>query len=641
MKRLLAIAISLITLLSTFSICVSHEAKAEPATDVMAQYASFVSASNNYKKIFGQDVAIGQTVERVLSGIINDPPPHYQWHSWGGRTYPNMDGFSIRVETIQQDYVYKIIGIGQMTGSQPSASGWVQVNSPFRIEQINYAVNSTFPSEWGTNYVRIYVDVETGRIDFSAKWYNWPALIDAPAFRFAITIAKLGGTLPPFSYETSRVRASYAYDTNTNRVVMFGGTTWNSSDCRSDFWTFDPVTYQWTSVSAGSEPSKRWDAAMSYNTVANSFLVFGGGDVSGAIGDTWKFQFTGSGTGTWTHITDTGPSARGNAKMVYDSKNDLIVLFGGEESVYSHGDTWVFDPSTNVWSNKNPSPSPQERARAAMAYDAESGKVLLFGGLNKAAGSLLNDTWLYDVATNTWQQVVTATAPSAREFPSLASDGNGVFYLFGGWRMDADGLSLYLDDTWKFDLTTMEWTKASPSTSPPAQSQGALLHIGSSRFILVGGWRDSPLGEVWIYDANQNTWSTEVGPPPPQYQLTVTSSPIIGITFTINGTQETTPCTEWLVEGYYTLEMPQTHNGYVWSHWLEDGDPNRIKTILLQGTTWTAVYEPAPHPPVGGKATPISMPTIKPKLQTPWIWLTTVILSMVITVVFVKLKKKK
>ena len=123
------------------------------------------------------------------------------------------------------------------------------------------------------------------------------------------------------------------------------------------------------------------------------------------------------------------------------------------------------------------------------------------------------------------------------------------------------------------------------------------------------------------------------------HQLTVTSSPITGILFTINGVPQTTPYTEWLLEDSYTLEMPETHDGYVWSHWLEDGDSNRIKTIYLQGTTWTAVYSPPPKP-VGGKATPINIPINKPETPALWIWLTTIILSLVLTLVYVKKRKR-
>ena len=79
----------------------------------------------------------------------------------------------------------------------------------------------------------------------------------------------------------------------------------------------------------------------------------------------------------------------------------------------------------------------------------------------------------------------------------------------------------------------------------------------------------------------------------PYHELTVTSSPMTDITFTINGTSQTTPSTEWLLEDSYTLEMPETYDGYVWSRWLEDGDPNRIKTFTMNtNILLTAVFTP-------------------------------------------------
>jgi len=48
-----------------------------------------------------------------------------------------------------------------------------------------------------------------------------------------------------------------------------------------------------------------------------------------------------------------------------------------------------------------------------------------------------------------------------------------------------------------------------------------------------------------------------------------------------------------------------------------------------------------PPPPVGGKAIPINMPIIKPELQTPWIWLTAIILPLTATLVYIRHKKKK
>jgi len=77
----------------------------------------------------------------------------------------------------------------------------------------------------------------------------------------------------------------------------------------------------------------------------------------------------------------------------------------------------------------------------------------------------------------------------------------------------------------------------------------------------------------------------------PYYELVVASSPISGIPFTIDGASKTTLYSEWLYQGYYTIEMPATYNEYSWQQWLEDGDTNRIKTVsLTTSTILTAVY---------------------------------------------------
>jgi len=127
---------------------------------------------------------------------------------------------------------------------------------------------------------------------------------------------------------------------------------------------------------------------------------------------------------------------------------------------------------------------------------------------------------------------------------------------------------------------------------------------------------------------------------PFEYTLTVSSSPT-GVTFTVDGVSRTTPWSGTYSEGAsVSLVMPETHDGYVWSHWLEDGDLNRIKTVTMDtDITLTAVYEPAPKP-VGGKTTPINIPLNKPETPTLWIWLTTIILSLVVTVFYVKKRKR-
>jgi PKD repeat protein len=125
--------------------------------------------------------------------------------------------------------------------------------------------------------------------------------------------------------------------------------------------------------------------------------------------------------------------------------------------------------------------------------------------------------------------------------------------------------------------------------------------VGEARYYW-DQWNDGNASRSRTVTITQNTTLTAYYDGP-YYELTVNSSPIAGISFTINGTSETTPYSEWLLEGSYTLVMPETHGGYAWSHWIEDGNVSRVKTISLDGsTTWTAGFAFA-VPPYGPTAT--------------------------------------
>ena len=86
---------------------------------------------------------------------------------------------------------------------------------------------------------------------------------------------------------------------------------------------------------------------------------------------------------------------------------------------------------------------------------------------------------------------------------------------------------------------------------------------------------------------------------------------------------------------------------FIFEHFILDGNPidtgsARITILMDKNHTLSASFIPyGPLLPVGGKATPIDKAIIKPELHNPWIWLSTIILPLIATAVFIKLKKKK
>lgn len=126
-----------------------------------------------------------------------------------------------------------------------------------------------------------------------------------------------------------------------------------------------------------------------------------------------------------------------------------------------------------------------------------------------------------------------------------------------------------------------------------------------------------------------------------QYTLTINSSPT-GATVTVDGVPHTTPWSDTFVCQSVDLTMPSVYGGYAWSYWAEDGNPNNIRTVVInEDITLTGIFDsqvPTPSS-IGGIAGVIDGSVIEHGLQT-WVMLSAVIFLLVIAIVLSKRKKE-
>ncbi len=79
-------------------------------------------------------------------------------------------------------------------------------------------------------------------------------------------------------------------------------------------------------------------------------------------------------------------TSRGYTSMAYDVESDRGILFGGQTGNYTvedsfNGETWAYYVAANKWTEMKPVSGSIRRAAAELAYDAESDRVIIFGGL--------------------------------------------------------------------------------------------------------------------------------------------------------------------------------------------------------------------------------------------------------------------
>lgn len=234
------------------------------------------------------------------------------------------------------------------------------------------------------------------------------------------------------------------------------------------------------------------------------------GDPPGVVGDSGSnLPSQLADTALWTKMAPSvRPTPRDGIELVYDAESDRMVLFGGDSSdwIIPINDTWAYDLDSNAWTEMTPATSPESRHVYSMSYDAESDRVVLFGGTTNAYSQGLDDTWTYDLNTNTWTEMSPELAPHHRWSAAMAYDEESDrIVMFGG--ASGGRFSVRLNDTWAYDLNQDEWVNLTSETGPrPRGSYGEMAYYPPEDRIILLVYLSRGIIETWSFDYNTRTW---------------------------------------------------------------------------------------------------------------------------------------
>ncbi len=218
---------------------------------------------------------------------------------------------------------------------------------------------------------------------------------------------KSGSTLSP----GRRFDAALCYRDAARDIFLFGGDAGPPSPLwplsLADTWSWNGVSWQQLAVNGPA----RAGMGMAYDSERDRVVVFGGvrstGATLSALNDTWEWNGV-----RWINIrTPVAPSPRCAPAMTYDPVRRRCVLFGGSD-LRPRNDTWVYDGST--WTQLFPQNSPGPRW-SSLTWDDARQVAVLVGGFDGsrgfragsdqmvATGGLwMSDTWEWDGSA--WNQ---------------------------------------------------------------------------------------------------------------------------------------------------------------------------------------------------------------------------------------------
>lgn len=206
------------------------------------------------------------------------------------------------------------------------------------------------------------------------------------------------------------------------------------------------------------------------------------------------------------------------ASMAYDADDGYVLLFGGGPDRPGVGnETWEFEDGH--WTRVFPALVPPARYEAAMAYDAADGYVLMYGGLpycqfvtgEGQCPPPLNDTWAFK--SGQWTQLHPARTPLANVSVGMTYDAaDGYILLFGGQAgavgpREGGGAQ---NSTWAF--RGGQWTELFPKVQPSARYAPCMTYDARDGNVLLFGGAPGETtqgGDTWTY--LNGSW-TQVSP---------------------------------------------------------------------------------------------------------------------------------
>jgi N-acetylneuraminic acid mutarotase len=343
---------------------------------------------------------------------------------------------------------------------------------------------------------------------------------------------------------------SVAWTDFAGNLWLFGGRGLDSAGTYgylNDLWEFQTVTRQWVWVSGNN--------SVGTNTGTNGQL-----GVFGTLG-------TPSSSNVPPGIVGATGWIDGNNNLWFFGGQGIGTNGAGTggDGDYFFDNLWKFNPATKEWTWVSGSGGQPAAALGwpvgiygTLGVPAESnipggrtlstgwidggGKFWLFGGNgfgpvgpNGLAGSnVLNDLWQYDPSTNQWTWMAgdaggvfvppigmdpglaqygtlgvpaAGNTPGGREGAAGWSDSAGNFWLFGGSGVDANGNGAELNDFWKFNLATKEWTWMAGTSVIDYGTEGGFYGSygvkGTPSPTNIPGNRDS--STTWV-DNDGNFW---------------------------------------------------------------------------------------------------------------------------------------
>ncbi len=279
------------------------------------------------------------------------------------------------------------------------------------------------------------------------------------------------GTIPAASY----LGASAKHE---NNLYILGGNT--ASENNNEVSIYDVINETW---SAGS-PLPASSISGQAVTVGDIIYMARGIDVEEASADFWAYDIIGD---EWTTLASI-PEGRTWGSLT--AVGDNIYFVGGRNATDAVADVYKYDITTDEWSTATSTPRPAWGG----SLTSLDGKLFYFLGLDASdlIGEVLigeiNETDANDI---TWTTINSFPGSAVYKFVARPFSENEIIFTGGN---DGAGDSFWhgIPDTWLYNIDTDSWEQLADKNNAVNAHGGEVFNVGNDKKFVIASGYNSP-----------------------------------------------------------------------------------------------------------------------------------------------------
>ncbi|HVZ55719.1 MAG TPA: hypothetical protein VG870_03590, partial [Chitinophagaceae bacterium] len=218
----------------------------------------------------------------------------------------------------------------------------------------------------------------------------------------------------------------------------------------NDLWQYDPAKDFW--LQKADFPGVARSSAVAFDAAGKGYVTTGF-DGLNKLKDTWEYD---PGSNSWTQKADFAGSARYDA--VGFGIQDKGYVSTGFDGNYLK-DFWQYDPTSDSWTQKVSMGGSKRSGAVAFVYQ---NKAYICTGINNGSNTTVNDLWMYDPAADAWtekRKISNVSTDSYDDNYAIIRDNAAAFVMGDKAYVTTGENGSLLNDTWEYDFATDLWVK--------------------------------------------------------------------------------------------------------------------------------------------------------------------------------------